>query len=42
MDSRCSSWAAPGMALPSDLLANVLEHLPRDDTGITAIRQTCR
>lgn len=33
-----SAWEG----LPADLLASVLEHLPRDDPGIAAVRQTCK
>ena len=42
MDRKMQQLGSAWEGLPADLLANVLEHLPRDDPGIAAIRQTCR
>lgn len=42
MDRRVQQLGCAWEGLPADLLANVLEHLPRDDPSIAAIRQTCR
>ncbi len=42
MDRKVQQLGSAWDGLPADLLANVLEHLPRDDPGIAAIRQTCR
>ena len=42
MDRKAQQLGTAWNGLPADLLANVLEHLPRDDPSIAAIRQTCR
>ena len=41
-DRKVQQLGSAWDGVPADLLANVLEHLPRDDPGIAAIRQTCR
>lgn len=42
LDRKVQQLGSTWDGLPADLLANVLEHLPRNDPGIAAIRQTCR